>query len=192
METEIIIVYNDEEPNGLQPIILPVPPSSDVSGKRSKTTASARERDRLQQPKSLRPGQAGLAWERIKRIVRDHCNHPAHEPFACHISGGVIEFRCASDGPAVALIREDEQILLCMNEIQEAIHIVGLKTKGVGFEWRRHRYTATRVIIEIVCEARTASEKLASLDATAALTKHNGRRQRRTTGTTARKRKAEA
>ena len=188
METEPIPGYKDEAQNG----ILPVLPLTSVPQKQPAKSSSAKDRKKLADRRTLRPGQAGIAWERLKRVVRDHCNHPAHEQFACHIYGGVIEFHCSSEGPAVALIREEEQILLCVNGTQETIRIVGLKTKGVGFEWRRHRYTATRVIIEILYDARMISERLASLDETAALTKQDGRQQRRTTETTTRKRITEA
>jgi hypothetical protein len=44
----------------------------------------------------------------------------------------------------------------------KTVRLVGAKTKGVGFEFRRHRYSATRVIIEISLEARRLAACAAS------------------------------
>ena len=118
-------------------------------------TAPKKAHGMLPKQRELRPGQAGLAWERLKRAVRDHCTHPGHAPLAVSTYGGTIAFGGSTeDGPLITLVREDCQILKCMGGTVETIRIVRLKTGGVGFELRGHRHSATRLVIELACEAR--------------------------------------
>jgi hypothetical protein len=76
-----------------------------------------------------------------------------HESLFFTIDGNAVEFQSAPDGSQIVLIREDNRILKCVAGTKESIHIVRLKTKGAEFEFRRPRYSATRLLIEIVHEA---------------------------------------
>lgn len=116
-----------------------------------------RVRKTLSKQRVLQPGQAGIAWERLKRVVREHCRHPGHNRFAFQIYGPTIEFQSAADGLEVMLIRKDDKIVKCVAGKKESIRIVRLKTKGVGFDFRKHYYSATRLLIEIVNEALEAA-----------------------------------
>jgi hypothetical protein len=119
-----------------------------------KSTRSTAHGAKPADPRALKTGQAGVAWERLKRIVREHCLHPSQKRLSFHIYGGTISFQSALDGPQVELIREGDQLVKCVAGTEERIRMVRLKTKGVGFEYRQQLLTATRLIIEIVCEAR--------------------------------------
>lgn len=134
--------------------IRPAEPSSPMFLAERKGTTARKRHKTLPDPRALRIGQAGIAWERLKRVIRNHCQHPGHAPLAFQMYGGTIEFRSADEGPVVTLIREDATILLRMNGMEETIRMVRLKTKGVGFEFRGNRYTATRTVIEIVHDGR--------------------------------------
>lgn len=111
--------------------------------------------------KELIPHYIRIAWERLKRKIREHCEHPAREPSPCTFHGETIEFQSEPNTPQILLIQREDLILKCLAGTEEGIRIVRLKTKGVGFEFRRHRYSATRLVIEIVHEARmTAGAKM--------------------------------
>ena len=134
-----------------QPAIGPVAPNEAMQAKQS---PARKKRKTLAEHRMLRPGQAGIAWERLKRVVRDHCLHPSHERLSFHAYGPTIKFESAKGGPVVTLMREDNRILKRLEGSMRTIHIVGLKTKGVGFEYKKHCLTATRLMIEIVHELR--------------------------------------
>jgi hypothetical protein len=124
----------------------------DQAGPQKKATRR-KARKTLAEIRGLRPGQAGIAWDRLKRVVRNHCEHPGHKPYDWRFFGNTIEFQCAEGGPVATIVRGDDEINVFMGGIHKTIRLVRLKTKGVGFEFRRHRYSATRVIIEISHEA---------------------------------------
>lgn len=130
----------------LSPFDPPRPPKKSTRS----TTRGAKPSD----PRALKTGQAGVAWERLKRVVRERCLHPSQERLPFRIYGGPISFQSARHGSQVVLIREGDQLVKCVAGTEEHIRMVRLKTKGVGFEYRQQLLTATRLIIEIVCEAR--------------------------------------
>jgi hypothetical protein len=130
-------------------------PSADLYPTK-KSSASARQAECLEQ-RALRPGQAGIAWERLKRVVRDNCRNASRPWSVVSIYAGTIEFRSTQDDTVITLIREDNRIRMRMHGSGAIIHIVRLKTSGAGFELRRRRYTATRLFIEIILQARVAA-----------------------------------
>ncbi len=117
----------------------------------------ARVQKTLAEQRALQPRQAGIAWERLKRVVREHCQHPGHKSYAFQIYGPTIEFQSAVDSPEIMLIRKDDRILKYVAGRKENIRIVRLKTKGVGFYFQKRCYSATRLLIEIVSEARESA-----------------------------------
>ena len=105
-------------------------------------------------PIALIPERASLAWERLKRAVRDHCTHPGQRPLTFRAYGGSIEFRSTEDGPLITFFHEDNRISTCMGGAMETILIVRLKTGGMGFEFLGRCHSATRLVIELACQAR--------------------------------------
>jgi hypothetical protein len=104
--------------------------------------------------RQLTPAKIGVAWEKVRRVVRDLCRQRGPECHLCRLYGGCIEFQLTADYQPIVLTLEKNQIRATIMGKQRNIRIVRIKTGGSGYELRRKIHTATKMLIELLLEAR--------------------------------------
>jgi hypothetical protein len=104
--------------------------------------------------RQLTPQRVGVAWEKVRRVVRDFCRQRGPECPLCRLYGGRIEFQLTASHCTITLDLDRNCIVAHIERRQWTIRIVRLKTGGSGYELRRKIHTATSMLIELLLEAR--------------------------------------
>lgn len=108
--------------------------------------------------RQLTPQKVGVAWEKVRRVVRDLCRQRGPECPLCRPYGGRIEFQLTVGHRPITLDLDGHRIIARMGRRRWAIRIVRIKTGGSGYELRRKILTATSMLIELLLEARQLPE----------------------------------
>lgn len=104
--------------------------------------------------RQLTPQKIGVAWQKVRRVVRDLCRQRGPECPVCRLYGGRIEFQLTVGHRPITLDLEGHRIIARMGRRQWTIRILRIKTGGSGYELRRKILTATSMLIELLIEAR--------------------------------------
>jgi hypothetical protein len=127
----------------LRPTAPAAPPQTTTAPRRkSKTT------------RQLTPQKIGVAWEKVRRVVRDLCRQRGTECLLCRLYGGRIEFQLTVIHRPITLDLEGNAIIALIGRRRWTIHIVRIKTGGSGYQLRKKIRTATSMLIELLLEAR--------------------------------------
>jgi hypothetical protein len=105
-------------------------------------------------PRQLTPRKIGVAWEKVRRVVRDFCRQRGPECLFCRLYGGRIEFQLTAGHGPITLDLDGHGIVARIGRRRWTIRIVRIKTGGSGYELRRKIHTATSMLIELLLEAR--------------------------------------
>lgn len=103
--------------------------------------------------RQLAPAKLHVAWEKVRRVVRDMCRQRGSACQLCQLYGGGIEFQLTAEYERIALDHQDNRILARIGKRQWTIPIVRIKSGGSAYEFRRQRFTATRLIVELLHQA---------------------------------------
>jgi hypothetical protein len=104
--------------------------------------------------RQLTPAKIGVAWDKVRRVVRDLCRQRGPDCPICRLYGGQIEFQLTADHRLITLDLDAHRILAQIGRRRWAIRIVRIKTGGSGYELRKKIHTATSMLIELLLEAR--------------------------------------
>ena len=104
--------------------------------------------------RQLTPQKIGVAWEKVRRVVRDICRQSGRECPLCRLYGNRIEFQYAAEYKPISLELRGDRIVACIGNKKRTVRIVRIKTSGSGYELRRKIRTATWLIIELLKSAR--------------------------------------
>jgi len=104
--------------------------------------------------RQLTPQKIGVAWEKVRRVVRDICRQSGRECPLCRLYGNRIEFQYAVEYQSVSLELHDDRIVARTGNKKWAVRIVRIKSGGSGYQLRRKIRTATWLLIELLKEAR--------------------------------------
>jgi hypothetical protein len=104
--------------------------------------------------RQLTPQRVGVAWEKVRRVVRDFCRQRGPECLLCRLYGGRIEFQLTASHCTIMLDLDRNCVVAHIERRQWTIRIVRIKTGGSGYELRRKIHTATSMLIELLLEAR--------------------------------------
>ena len=104
--------------------------------------------------RQLTPQKIGIAWEKVRRVVRDLCRQRGTECLLCFLYGRRIEFQLTANHRTITLDLDDDRIVARIAHKRWAIRIVRIKTGGSGYQLRRKIHTATSMLIELLLEAR--------------------------------------
>ncbi len=149
---------NDAEPMqraNLNPISSNFPPACHrpAASFAEPQTALSAPRKRTRVSRQLTPAKIGVAWEKVRRVVRDLCRQRGPECLLCRLYGSRIEFQLTADYSPITLDLEDDRILARIAGKRRTIRIVRIKSGGSGYEFRRMIRSATFLLIELVREA---------------------------------------
>ena len=108
--------------------------------------------------RQLTPQKIGVAWEKVRRVVRDICRQSGRECPLCRLYGNRIEFQYAVEYQSVSLELHDDRIVARTGNKKWAVRIVRIKSGGSGYQLRRKIRTATWLVIDLMREARQSSE----------------------------------
>jgi len=104
--------------------------------------------------RQLTPAKISVAWEKVRRVVRDLCRQRGLECPNCCLYGGRIEFQLTVGHRPITLDLDGNCIVARIDRRRWTIRIVRIKTGGSGYELRRKIHTATSMMIELLLEAR--------------------------------------
>jgi len=104
--------------------------------------------------RQLTPAKIGVAWEKVRRVVRDLCRQRGLECPNCRLYGGKIEFQLTAGHRPITLDLDGNCIVARIGRRRWTIRIVRIKTGGSGYELRRRIHTVTSMLIELLLEAR--------------------------------------
>jgi hypothetical protein len=104
--------------------------------------------------RQLTPAKIGIAWEKVRRVVRDLCRQRGLECPNCRFYGGRIEFQLTAGHRPITLDLDGNCIVARIGRRRWTIRIVRIKTGGSGYELRRKIHTVTLMLIELLFEAR--------------------------------------
>jgi hypothetical protein len=104
--------------------------------------------------RQLTPAKIGVAWEKVRRVVRDLCRQRGLECPNCCLYGGRIEFQLTVGHRPITLDLDGNCIVARIDRRRWTIRIVRIKTGGSGYGLRRKIHTATSMLIELLLEAR--------------------------------------
>lgn len=104
--------------------------------------------------RQLTPNKIGVAWEKVRRVVRDLCRQRGRECPLCRLYGNRIEFQYAAEYQPISLELNGDRIVARIGNKKWTVRIVRIKTGGSGYQLRRKIRTATWIIIESLKEAR--------------------------------------
>ena len=104
--------------------------------------------------RQLTPKKIGVAWEKVRRVVRDQCRQSGRECVLCRLYGNRIEFQYAAEYKPISLELRGDRIVACIGNKKWTVRIVRIMTGGSGYELRRKIRTATWLIIELLKSAR--------------------------------------
>lgn len=104
--------------------------------------------------RQLTPQKIGVAWEKVRRVVRDLCRQSGRECPLCRPYGNRIEFQYAAEYLPIALDLDGDRIGARIGNRRRTVRIVRIKSGGSGYEMRRNIRTATWLLIELLKEAR--------------------------------------
>jgi len=104
--------------------------------------------------RQLTPQKIGVAWEKVRRVVRDLCRQRGPDCLYCQSYGGRIEFQLTAGHRPIMLDLDRKYIVARIESRRWTIRIVRIKTGGSGYELRRKIHTATAMLIELLLEAR--------------------------------------
>jgi len=117
-----------------------------------RTTALARRKTKVS--RQLTPQKVGVAWEKVRRVVRDFCRQRGPECLLCSLYGHRIEFQLTAVHRPITLDLEGDCIVARISRRRWTIHIVRIKTGGSGYELRGKILTATSMLIELLLESQ--------------------------------------
>jgi hypothetical protein len=106
--------------------------------------------------RQLTPAKLGFAWKKIRRVVQEMSKQ--HGYGSCQLEESRIEFQSEANTPAITLVHENSRIFASICTKQWTIRIVRIKTTGSAYEFRRQRYSATRLIAEMLRQAEIVAE----------------------------------
>jgi hypothetical protein len=104
--------------------------------------------------RQLTPAKIGVAWDKVRRVVRDLCRQRGPDCPICRLYGGQIEFQLTADHRLITLDLDAHRIVAQIGRRRWTIRIVRIKTGGSGYELRKKIHTATSMLIELLLEAR--------------------------------------
>jgi hypothetical protein len=104
--------------------------------------------------RQLTPQRVGVAWEKVRRVVRDLCRQSGRECPLCQLYGNQIEFQYAAEYQPISLELHGDRIVVHIGSKKWTVRIVRIKTGGSGYQLRRKIRTATWLLIELLKEAR--------------------------------------
>lgn len=104
--------------------------------------------------RQLTQHKIGLAWERVRRVVRDHCRQRGLRCLLCCLYGNQIEFQLATEYQPISLKLQGDRIVARIVDKKLEVRIVRIRSGGSGFELRRKIRTATWLLMELLQEAR--------------------------------------
>jgi len=120
----------------------------------SSPTGSSPHRKTKRIKRQLTPAKIGVAWEKVRRVVRDLCRQRGPECPLCRSYGGRIEFQLTAGHRPITLDLDGNSIVAQIGRRRWTIRVVRIKTGGSGYELRRKIHTATSMLIELLIEAR--------------------------------------
>ena len=115
---------------------------------------SPRHRKAKRINRQLTPAKIGVAWEKVRRVVRDLCRQRGLECPDCRLYGGRIELQLTVGHRPITLDLDGNCIVARIDRRRWTIRIVRIKTGGSGYGLRRKIHTATSMLIELLLEAR--------------------------------------
>jgi hypothetical protein len=104
--------------------------------------------------RQLTPQRTGVAWEKVRRVVRDLCRQRGPDCLLCSLYGSQIEFQLTANHRPITLDLDGDRIVARIARKRWTIRIVRIRTGGSGYELRRKIHTATSMLIELLCKAR--------------------------------------
>jgi hypothetical protein len=119
------------------------------------TTTAPRRKAKVS--RQLTPQKIGVAWEKVRRVVRDLCRQRGRECPLCRPYGNRIEFQYAAEYQLIVLDLDGDRIVAHIGNRKWTVRIVRIKSGGSGYEIRREIRTATWLLIELLKEARRSS-----------------------------------
>jgi hypothetical protein len=108
--------------------------------------------------RQLTPQKIGVAWEKVRRVVRDICRQSGGECPLCRLYGNRIEFQYAKEYQSISLELNDYRIVACIGNKKWTVRIVRIKSGGSSYQLRWKIRTATWLVIDLMREARQSSE----------------------------------
>jgi hypothetical protein len=104
--------------------------------------------------RQLTPHKIGVAWEKVRRVVRDLCRQRGPECLLCSLYGNRIEFQLTANHRPITLDLDGDRIVARIAHKRRTLRIVRIKTGGSGYQLRRKIHTATSMLIDLLLEAR--------------------------------------
>jgi len=129
-------------------------PSHALSAQPQPLTTPRRKKKKTS--RQLTPQKIGVAWEKVRRVVRDISRQPGRNCPICCLYGNPIEIQPSSEYHLIVLELQDGRIIARIAAKQWTIRIVRIKTGGSGYEFRKKIRSATFLLIELMSEARGA------------------------------------
>lgn len=104
--------------------------------------------------KALTPAKIDIAWDKVRRVVRGLCRQRGRECRGCRFYRNGIEFQLSTEHRPVVLDLAGDRISARIAGRLEIVSIVPIKTGGSGYRLRKKTLSSTRLIVELLREAR--------------------------------------
>lgn len=105
--------------------------------------------------RQLTPAKLGFAWEKVRRVVRDHCRQRGEKCLICRPYGNQIEFQLTAEYLPITLDLEGDRIVARIGGKHWTIRMVRIRSGGSGYEFRKKIRTATFLLIELIKMAQS-------------------------------------
>ena len=103
--------------------------------------------------RKLTPHKIGVAWEKVRKVVRDMSLQSRRNCPVCFLYGNPIEFQPSPEYHLIVLELKNDRIVARIAGKERSIRIVRIRSGGSGYEFRKKIRTATWVVIELMREA---------------------------------------